>query len=445
MAVSQVSVARICTYDNVRAVDYLIEEAESGYFGNAALLVDQILRDARIFAVMMTRVLGLLGKDLEFDPPKETAHAKKLAEDIEADWPSIFSDAALVDLLTWGLMLGVGLGQVIKDGPAWTLEVWHPWALEWDTDKRAYFVETRTDTGGRARLEIIPDGKGAYTDAQGTHWVLFTPYGYGNAGRRGLLRNLHRLYLERQWAHRDRSRYSEVHGQPMRFGIAPLNSEKADRVAFKNSLSFMGAEPVVVAAHGEEGNRWDVKLVEAQGKSTELFQVELEQLDKEIATLVLGQSQSTDGQGGLGTQENAGESVRLDVMRFDGDNLSSTLRAQVLVPYCAFTYGGNGEQAPWPCWDIDPPEDTKSRAEEFKALMDGIAVAKAQGIPVDERALLEAFNVPMLSEADAAKLLAEAEAKKAAELEAVAAARPDAMPAPNGKANGAKAAAPAQG
>lgn len=423
----QVQISRLTSYDGVRYVDAIVDEGEDGYFTNAARLVDQILRDARICSVLSTRILGLLGKPVEFEPAVKPepdkkkgrrsgeARARKIAEEIESDWPQMFPRATLAELLTWGLMLGVGIGRIDETCEPWRLDVWHPWALTWDSDARAYYVQTRDNT----RLWLTKDKHGQFFDAEGGRWVIYTPYGYDNAGRRGLLRASHRLYLERQWAHRDRSRYSEIYGQPIRVGTAPLNSTKEQRTAYHDLLAPSGAEAVVVLQQGEEGNRWGLEIIEAKGTSTELFQAQIEQLDREIATLFLGQSQSTDGQGGLGNQEKAGESVRLDVMRADADTLADTLRHQFIVPYCEFTYG-RGELAPWACWQIDPPEDLAAKATEFKTLIDGMVAAKTAALPIDIRAIFDAHNVPIVSEQEQAAMEKEAEEKKAAEAEAMA-------------------------
>ena len=419
--VTQIPIAQIATYENVRAVDAIVEEAERGYFLNAALLVDQVLRDARIFSVLMTRILGLLGKPVEFEPPKETARATNLAKEIEGYWPRFFPHAALVELIIWGLMLNLGVAQIVEDADGeWTIEVWHPWAVRFDQTTLLYYVTLRGPSGNSEEVSLEQSGDGYYTDKYGTRWVLYLPAGYGNSGRRGLLRNLHHLFLERNWSHRDRSRYSEIFGQPMRVGIVPpgISQEKLDR--FADVLSPIGAEPVAIVEQGLEGNRWDVKLVESAGRSTELFQVEIEQLDKEIATLILGQSQSTDGQGGLGTQENAGLDVRTDIMRADADTLSNVIREQFLVPYVAFAYGGDGEQAPWPCWKVEPPDDTKKRAEEFYALMQGLQIAKLQGFPVNVRELLDKHNIPTLTEEEERAMKAEQEAEAQAKMQAQA-------------------------
>jgi phage gp29-like protein len=403
-------ISGVTTYDNVRIVDAIVDEGEQGIFINSARLVDQVLRDARIYSTAMTRILGLLGKPLEFEPAeisdgRTKTTAERYAKECESEWPRMFEHSALVELLLWGIFHNSGLAQVIEDTDPWTIEVWHPWALTWDEYERRYYVQTRED----ARLYIESDGKGGYVDQNGTRWILYTPHGFGNT-RRGLLRAIARLYLERAWAHRDRARYSEIHGQPMRLGIAPANATKEEVVEFKKRLSPIGAEPVIVARQGEDGNRWDAKLIEAMGKSAELFEGELSQLDREIATLLLGQSQTTDGQAGLGSNDQAGEPVRVDIMAADGDSLSDAARNQFLVPYYQFAYG-SGDMAPWPCWRVAPPEDSAKKATEFKTVMDGLAVAKAQAIPVNEREMLECHGIPAVSEAEQAAMEAEKQKK----------------------------------
>lgn len=381
-------VSSIGTWDDVRVVDSIIDECENGYFFNSALLVDQVLRDDRIHSTVLTRVLGLLGKTLEFEPAEEENDtARTIAEEVETDWPSLFPHSAMAELQTWGLLQGVGVAQIIELRDTWTLEVWHPWALRFDQYKRTYFL--RGLEGPEFALE--PDDGGGYRDAQGRRWVLYTPYGKDLAGRRGLVRNLARLYLERQWSLRDRARYSEVHGQPTRFGIAPANAKSGEMDAFKADLADTGSEPVVVAKQGTEGEKWDLRLVEATGRSHELFEGEIAQLDRAIATLILGQSQTVDGQAGLGANAQAGEPVRIDIMRADADTLSDALRAQFLVPYCEFVYG-DGEKAPWPCWQVDPPEDHAATATARYAVAQADKLYIDAGVLQPERVALSRFG-----------------------------------------------------
>lgn len=345
-------VTSIAVWDNIRSIECIIDEADQGLLYNPAYLVERIMRDDRIYGAVMTRILGLLGRHLDFEPAKETAQGRNIAEELEDDWPKMFEHSGLVRLLTWGLLLGVGIAQVIQQRDRWYLEVWHPHQLRWDPNRRVWII--RGKNMPETVLEELDDG--GWVDPDGVRWVLFTPYGIEDAPRHGLFNKLARLYLERQEALRDRSRYSEKHGNPMHLGIAPAASTADEVNSFAGSLGNIGSEPVVVARQGEPGNQWDVRLVEATGRSQDLFEQEIAQLDRAIATVILGQSQTTDGQAGLGSNAEAGEPVRLDIMRADKDALADCLRMQFLVPYCDFHYG-NGEMAPYPCWNVDPPED----------------------------------------------------------------------------------------
>lgn len=424
-----IMITGVTTYEDVRLIDSVVDESEQGIFINAARLVDQVLRDARVFSTLTTRIGGLLGKPLDFEAAepsdgRTTPRAEKATDILESDWQKMLPHDVLVELLTWGLMLNAGVAQVLEDFDPWKLEVWHPWALAWDEAERKYYLQTREDS----RLYLEQDDGGGFRDKNGARWVLFTPWGYGNT-RRNYLRCLHRLGNERQWTHRDRARFSEVFGLPTWLGIAPGKSSKEERAEYKKRLGPKGAEPVVVVAQGEAGNQWGLEIVQANAAGAEqFFNGTLAQLDREIATLFLGQSQTTDGQAGLGANELAGEPVRLDMMSADNEALGGALRTQFLMPYWQFAYG-NAELTPWPCWRIVPPEDGAKKTLEFKQLMDGIAVALKAGIPVDVDELLEKFGVPALS-ADEQAALAAAQAKMAAEAAANAQAEPAAKGAP---------------
>ncbi len=403
----QVPVTSIAVWDSIRYVEAIIDEADSGYFYNAAYLAERVMRDDRIYSVMMTRIHGLLGKHLDFDPGKDTARARKIAEEIEVDWPLMFEHSALVRLMTWGLMLGVGVAQIIDQGDRWSLSTLHPHSLRWDILRRNFKIQMMVADQFGANGEIIashpeefllvPDGQGGYVDAAASNgsrprrWVVFTPFGYEDAGRYGLLNKLGRLFVSRQEPYRDRSRYSEKHGNPMHLGIAPVNATTEEVNEFARRLDHIDSEPVVVARQGEDGNKWDIRLIEAVGKSHELFLQTIEQISKDVADVVLGQSQTTDGQAGLGSNDQAGELVRLDIMRADKDALVDTLRAQVLVPYCEFAYG-SGDLAPWPCWQVDPPEDKAARAKVHLDQANADNVYVQAGVLTPEEVALSRFG-----------------------------------------------------
>ena len=395
-----VMISGITTYDNVRIIDAIVDEGETGVFVNSARLVDQVLRDARCYSTISTRIGGLLGKPMEFTAAtpsdgRTKSTAEKSKEDLQTDWKVMFPHDQLVSLLEWGLMHNTGLAQVITDQEPWTIETWHPWALTWDEYERQYWIQTREES----RLYILPDGKGGFRDENGGRWVLFTPFGFGNT-RRNYLRCMHRLINERQWSHRDRARFSEIFALAIRMGIAPGDSSDEEVKEYKRRLSLRGAEAVLVVRQGEDGKgkKWGLELVQANCAGAEqFFNGTLTQLDREIATLFLGQSQTTDGQAGLGANEMAGEPVRLDMMSADNESLAGALRSQVIKPYWEFAYG-NSDLAPWQCWRVAPPEDGAKKTLEFKQLMEGFVAARKAGVAVDVRATMEKFGYQMNEE-----------------------------------------------
>jgi phage gp29-like protein len=394
---AELTVTQTPVVDGVRTIDGIIANAELGIFYDSALLGDYVMRDDRCASVMMTRVLGLLGVPLKMEPPKDNARHRKIAEEIEYEWESIFSDAELFELVTWGLFHGTGLGQLCDPWPR--LEAWHPSALWEDQQQNAYFVSTKR----QSNVKVDPGNR---------RWVMYAPYGDKRPMRKALLRSLARPVLYRQWVLRDWARYSEKHGMPLTVAVAPGGASPADLRTLETDLMRMGAEGVFVVRQGEAGNQYDIKLVEAVANSHEGFARQIEIVNQMIAVRVLGQSMSTDGQAGLGSNDQAGEPTFLKLLRADAKYFARWAREQVLKPYCEVTYG-DPEVAPYPCPQVEPPEDKAKRATELKLFFEAMQIAPPE---VDRRALIEAAGIDMISEAEQAAL----EAEKALEAAAIA-------------------------
>jgi hypothetical protein len=123
----------------------------------------------------------------------------------------------------------------------------------------------------------------------------------------------------------------------------------------------MAHEAVIRLPQGKDGNKFDLKLVEAASNNWEGFMKLLEHCDDSLAIVWLGQSQSTRGQGGLGSQENAGESTITRIIRKDA-LIAEVLRDQLIKSWAADNYG-DAELAPHLHWQIDPPADEKKVAD----------------------------------------------------------------------------------
>lgn len=369
----------------VGAVEAILTALETGNFHSAAPMFDAMMRDDRVYGVTSVRLNGLFGLPLDLEPALDTKRARAIKEDAEDKFSRIFPLSQVAELQRWGLFLGAGVGQILwdRDGKEWIpyLKVWHARFLRWDWAARKYKLITV-----QGEIAIEPD------DPQ---WIIYEPYG-PRGWLRGLLRSLALPWLIRAWVRNWWARYAEVHGSPIRAGVIPQERNPADEKKFLSQLSAIGSEAVLRLPQGMEGNRFDLKLIEAVGRSTETFQALLSHCDDSIAITVLGQRQSTMGQGGLGSQENAGDSVRLDLKRGDA-LIGDCLRENILCQWADANYGFP-DLAPYIRWKVDPPEDMHKKGQQLQTLAAAIQTFVVSGAPVDVRALLESFNIPLLDE-----------------------------------------------
>jgi phage gp29-like protein len=244
---------------------------------------------------------------------------------------------------------------------------------------------------------MVTENRGEITiEAGDPEWVVYEPFGPHGWLHGALMRSVATPWIVRYWTRTWWARHQEVHGQPLRLGVIPATRDPADERRFLSQLSNLAHEAVIRLPQGSEDNRFDVKLLEASSNTWQGFDALLKHCDDSIAIAILGQSQSTRGQGGLGTQENAGESTMMRITRRDA-LLSDVLREQVLMPWAEANYG-SAEAAPYLVWDNDPPEDKEKTAQAAKTVADALVAFKNAGAPLDVRTYLEQLGYPLLSE-----------------------------------------------
>jgi phage gp29-like protein len=401
-------------WDTVGQVKSALTQLEAGIFISGAQLVDAMGRDDRISAVLETRVRGLLGLDMKWGDDEDVdAELDQHAKALQEAFPAMLPDDAQAELLSWGIMLGVGVGECIwydragKYTPVPRLKVWHPQFLTWRWDTRSFWLSTQT-----GNVEVTP-GDG--------HWVLYAPYGVQRGWMHGLVRSLAVPWLLRQYAMRDSARYGEAYGQPVKQAIVPSNGSKPDKDTFLLQVAALAAEstlltPQSVGPGGEE-SKFDFKLHELQGKGHEVFEAQLRRADTNIAVKILGQNLTTEaGTGTKGSLATAKvhDRVRQDVLEFDDKTLSHCLRDQVVRPWAAANYG-DPELAPVFRRHTEPPEDKSQDSATALSLSQAVNTFKMAQAPVDARKLLENFDLPLLTEEQEQQLKAEAAAKEEAD------------------------------
>lgn len=375
----------------IKAQEAAINLLEQGSFYQAAYLWDGMTRDDRITASLNTRILGLIGCPLALVPPDDEKSSIKIRDDIEKKWTKLVPSPQLRLLMSYGIGLSVGVAQILTTrtvkSSTPTIRTWNPRFLWWDWLIRKY----RMTTMNRGVVVIEPDDP---------EWLVYEPYGPMGWLHGAAIRPLQLPWGIRYWIRTWWARYEEVHGMPIRLGIVPAERTPEDERVFLGQFANFAHEAAIRLVQGEEGNQFDVKLLEAQANNWEGFQKLIEHCDRSIEITLLGQYQSTEGQGGLGSQEKAGESTMLRVLK--GDALvGEQLRERVLVPYVGANYGGDGEQAPDIGWQIDPPEDLEKKATAFEKIAKGLgelAAVPSAIVMVDTRKLLEGFQIPLLPE-----------------------------------------------
>jgi phage gp29-like protein len=351
--------------DRYDALDRTLYALETGNIRDAAILCTSVMRDDRIKGSLGQRIGALLSKCLEHKPADERSESQTVADVMNGDdnapgqWSTMFPMATLEQMLHWGIMLNFCVCEIVwyqdESGQQLPrLKVWHPQHVTWDWNTRSFWIQTN-----QGRVELPSVDKQPHGDGK---WVVFTPSGYANAWLGGIILQLGRLYLERGWVKRDWSHQSEKHGMPVDKVKVPATATTAEKRAFFRKVTRRGSDTAVMVPQGADGApAWDFELVEATGRTWEVFQSLKGELDEDIAVLINGQTMSTEGQGGLGAQEKPGQAVRDDIMRKDSA-LADVLYAQVVYWWALYNYGDGG-LAPRCKFQVDPGEDQAMQAK----------------------------------------------------------------------------------
>lgn len=390
------------TVDLIRSAEV---SADAGQLRWAAELCDALLGDDRVQAAR-EHLAGLFGLPLTFEDGAGTARTKKRARralEAQEDWWEIFPDEALVELLFWGVLLGVGLGELV-----WTsrrgrwvprLVVWHPRALRWDTAQGRWMV--RLADGSEVAIEP-GDGK----------WVVFTPRSSTRPWVHGAWRAVARWWRAKRYAISDWGKHSE---QASGLKVASTtDGTDADRRKLAADLGDAGTDAAVVMPPG-----WDLKQLAVPSSTVDVFDRLIDAADGAITLTLLGQNLTTEVTEGSRAAASVHATVSAVCLQALAASLSSTLRAQVLERWAFYNFN-DPAAAPWPLWDTAPPADRAQDAEVLSKRAAAAVTLADRGAPVDWRALAEEHGVPLAAAPTAPVALSAATATTPAERRALA-------------------------
>lgn len=367
-------------------------QANGGTLRMAADLCDWVLRDDRVSAVLSTRTDALLGLPFSFEtgrgPDAPTALA---ALDVEGDWWAAYPEVSLRQLQAWGLILGIGVARQHweeREGRAIPrLAIHHPRNLRWDDQSRKWMIMILDEPGGgQHEVEV---------DTTTGEWILYTPYSSPTSRpwAYGAWLALSQWVLLKWCARQDLGNYTDRLGSGI--WLATGGDSKETRAEIRADIDRLGRNAVLAIPTG-----FDLKLIESQARTWEAFLRCVELCDQGVAVALLGQNLTTQNDGGSQAATTEHGKVALGRTKADAQTFSTCLHDQSLTFYALFNWG-DPQAAPWPHWNAVPTQDRKDLAGTLQMLSQAVSVLRQAGAPIDLRAMLASFDVPMLPEAPA--------------------------------------------
>lgn len=383
------------TMDDVRSA---LDNHESGDFSSSAVLVEAMGRDDRIFPALSTRLHAFTSKTgglpfcVEPNEEGDKRRNKSIAEDLEEIWWDVVPESTLARLLRDGVMLGVAVGQVertLVEG-RWRprLHALPAHNLRWDDNKHQWVY--RVENG---EIVVTPGEDG---------WFLYTPSGPLDPWMAGAVRALGQAFVMKQFTDRDWARYCERHGMPIIVIREPANSSKEGRAAFYQQMKTLSSSGVIRAPRVGEGEAegWDFEFLEPTDQAWKTFEAFLSRLDRAITIVLLGQDGTTQQSNSSGyAQAKVHDRIRGDYLGGDAETLSTALRDQLVKPWGRLNVPNwNDRLAPWPKWNVEPPEDLKSSADVLNVLSNALKTLMEKNIPIDIEEIAEKFSLPLRAE-----------------------------------------------
>ena len=387
----------------LRQVLTALRSHRAGDFGLSAQLFDTMLTDDELPGCLQSRGDATLRSEFSLKVP-EREKLKPRERTFQQKFPCYFPDGELFDFIIEHLMHGTAIGVLDWDtsGEIWTykfraLPIEH---LHWREDeKRFYYTALEGD------LPVTPgDGK----------WVLMTQ---GQRGWRwGLVRSLAQTWITKWLSIGDWQRYSQKHGLPIFKADVPIWRDAEEKDQFIEDLADIESEGIVGLPKDEQGEGYDLTLLEATTLSWQGFEAAIARCDRKFQITTLGGNLGVEVTGSGGNRAAADtHGAKLDAHKAkrDAKRLGECLQEQAVAAFFMLNYGPSAE-VPYPYWDVCP-EDTvrvweNSRLQfsnTIKTLGDaGYSVKNIEQVAGELGLELEA-GPPKGSAADTAKTVAE--------------------------------------
>jgi hypothetical protein len=357
-------------------------QADLGRLELVGQLANAMQGDGLIYGLLGTRTGGLIGlpREIRGNDPNLVA---KLSEPRGAR--SLFDEmhppAELAMLSADGIVCGYGLGELVpvegRDHP--TLVRLDPTWLYYQRATGQWLYQTVAGL-----IEVTPgDGR----------WVLHLPGGRLNPWRNGAWRALGPAYVRKVHANLARDNYGAKLANPARVAYAPNGATENQRVGMLSRLMAWGINTVIELPAG-----WEAKLLESNGRGSDVFEKQIAQSDMDIMITLAGQVVSVTGGTGFANTD-LHQTIRADLIQQTADALAYTCNTQTLPQWTAMQPGADVlNDSPRVRWDTRRPSDRKEEATAFSIAGNAVGklneVMRPDDLRVDMAELAERYRIP---------------------------------------------------
>jgi hypothetical protein len=369
-----------------------LEEAEfaadAGLMGNAARLMRSCRKDGTFAGVLSTRTGGLVRLPKKFRGAPEIVDALELGHDsVRSVFDEMFPPAELSLLAADGLLLGVGVGELIpvegrdypvfcRLDPEWLVYRWN--------ENRWYYSSIV------GMLPITPgDGR----------WILHTPGGRQAPWQNGLWRAIGRAWVDKEHARLHKSNWEGKLANPARVAVAPQGAAEVQKLAWFKAVMAWGMNTVFGMTPG-----YDVKLLESNGRGYECFNTTIDRSNTDMIVCIAGQIVTTDGGAGFSNAD-IHKSIRADLIKDTADGLAYTINTQGIPQFVVARFGEAAlEESATVEWDVTPPKDKNAEAVAMMTAANALTAMTAALAPygrtVDVDTFAVKFGIPIRGDSD---------------------------------------------
>lgn len=159
--------------------------------------------------------------------------------------------------------------------------------------------------------------------------------------------------------------FAQVYGYPLRIGRYGRNANENDKKVLRQAIASLGKDAGAIIPDSMKIEI--INGVSGSSGNADLYERLADWSDKQISKCVLGQTMSTDAEGGQYKGDLHNE-IRMELKRSDAKQLASTIYRDLILPYIRFNFG---EQKEYPSFHIlvPVPEDVAGIVNAVRELV----------------------------------------------------------------------------